>query len=695
MQRFSFAKRYGQVALTTVLSTALLCPGAARLWAHDAAARQRALDEWRNLSSPPSAPPRVFVKGDKVQFYFQNETQTVVFAASWFPRRAPTKGYRVASARLRLDQERPPMPQGERSWHEATVIAGPEWRKLTTNLLASLAPTKPGHGFYYQGFLADRVVFRDAQGAPNIASIGEQPSTIVIDGHFSMEETLQVVAQKVESDLARNHPGDSLFVLMAPNAKRFPQPLLLDRQKRRCIWLSPAAMYDSTERGFPLANTTQGIWAFLFESHGLALVKNPLSSAARLVDVGAQTILRFMRLPLPKPDHPPPPDPSAKGMDLVAWEAWLDRYTGTRYQQGSLELLIDGESFFPRLHQAISQATNHVHFDLYIFDRDDVGVGLADLLRERSRDLEVQLLLDRMGCLSAGNVPPATPMPEDFTPPSSIGSYLRKDSKVHVRSFLNPWFSAEHSKLYLVDGYRAWVGGMNVGREYRYEWHDLMVELQGPVVASLEEDFRHAWAHAGALGDLAYIGSVLTPQDERKIPPPAPNSAKIRLLPTKTGWKPFSAAVLGAIRQAQSYIYVENSYLFDKKVVRALVDARGRGVDVRVIMPGINDFEAASRSNLVTANYLHQHGVRVYFYPGMTHVKAILVDDWAALGSSNLNHLSLRLCQEHNIATTDPAFVGRLKNELFAPDFSRSSELSEAISIDWMDVLSDLVLENF
>jgi len=60
------------------------------------------------------------------------------------------------------------------------------------------------------------------------------------------------------------------------------------------------------------------------------------------------------------------------------------------------------------------------------------------------------------------------------------------------------------------------------------------------------------------------------------------------------------------------------------------------------------------RSNLVLANYLLEHGVRVYFYPGMTHVKALLVDGWACLGSANLNHLSLRVCQEHNVASSDP-----------------------------------------
>ncbi len=142
-------------------------------------------------------------------------------------------------------------------------------------------------------------------------------------------------------------------------------------------------------------------------------------------------------------------------------------------------------------------------------------------------------------------------MPEDFVAPTSIYSYLREDSHVRVHPFLNPWFSSDHSKVFLVDGTHAWMGGMNLGREYRYEWHDLMVELQGPVVASLEDEFRRDWAHEGLLGDFAYVAELA--RGPREIPASRPEDRwiKLRLLPTKTAWKPFSAAVQGAIGKAQ------------------------------------------------------------------------------------------------------------------------------------------------
>ena len=149
--------------------------------------------------------------------------------------------------------------------------------------------------------------------------------------------------------------------------------------------------------------------------------------------------------------------------------------------------------------QAIANATNHIQFEVYIFDKDDVALALADQLKDRSREIPVKVILDGMSSIAAGLHPPATPMPQDFVAPASMLSYLRQDSRVQARPFLNPWFSADHSKVLVIDGVCAWLGGMNLGRKYRYEWHDLMVEVHGPVVASFEDQFRRHWAHAGPL----------------------------------------------------------------------------------------------------------------------------------------------------------------------------------------------------
>jgi phosphatidylserine/phosphatidylglycerophosphate/cardiolipin synthase-like enzyme len=130
-------------------------------------------------------------------------------------------------------------------------------------------------------------------------------------------------------------------------------------------------------------------------------------------------------------------------------------------------------------------------------------------------------------------------------------------------------------------------------------------------------------------------------------------------------------------------------------MILALARARLRGVDVRVIMPGDNDFASGHSSNLITSNFLRQHGVRVYFYPGMSHVKALLVDGWACFGSANFDALSLRLNREGNLATSDAGFAARFRREVFETDFAKSRELKEDITVDWSDHLSDALLNPF
>ncbi len=686
--------RAKSLARTAVSLLCLYCVATASQ-TQAATAKQQSLDHWRNLTSSNAAPPRVFVKGNHIRFDFVGASNIVEFSASWHDLRVPTDDYKVSSARLRRDRVLSRLPELPRGWSVATVIAGAEWRRLASNLLEVLAPKSPGHGASYQTFFADRLLFRDSQGVARLAPPGELPKSVIIDHPFTIEETLQILARQVEQHLVQNHPGDTLFLIMAPDATRFTQPLLLDRQRRQCVWLAPAALYDITERGLGFAISARGVGDFLVEGQGLALIKNPVSSIARLADLCVETAVQFLRLPLPRSTPQLPPAAQSNGMNLVQWEKWLDHYTGTRAENGSLQLLIDGDRFFPQLHQAITAATNHIHINVYIFDRDDVAVSVADQLRQRSSQLPVDVILDQMGSLAAGLAPPATPMPEDFVLPASINDYLKNGSQVRVHPFLNPWLSIDHSKIFLMDGSRAFVGGMNLGREYRYEWHDLMVDLQGPIVASLEKEFRRNWAHESLFGDLAYAVTLFSPS--KPTPPPSGPGPwlRVRRLPTRTGWKPFNAAVRGSIHKAQSYIYVENPYLFDKRVIGDLVRARKRGVDVRVILPRVNDFKAGGRGNLVTANYLLQHGVRVYFYPGMTHVKALLVDGWSCVGSGNLNHISLHLSQEQNLATSNPEFAARLKQDLFQEDFDRSYELHHSISVDWIDFLADTALQEF
>ena len=145
------------------------------------------------------------------------------------------------------------------------------------------------------------------------------------------------------------------------------------------------------------------------------------------------------------------------------------------------------------------------------------------------------------------------------------------------------------------------------------------------------------------------------------------------------------------MRAARQRIWVQHAYVADDAVVSELIRARRRGVDVRVILPSRGDSGFMDGANLVAANAFVRNGIRVYAYPGMTHVKAALYDGWACVGSANFDKLSLRVNQETNVATSDPRFVGRLERELFERDFARSAEVKEPRSLGWSAYFASFV----
>jgi cardiolipin synthase len=186
------------------------------------------------------------------------------------------------------------------------------------------------------------------------------------------------------------------------------------------------------------------------------------------------------------------------------------------------------------------------------------------------------------------------------------------------------------------------------------------------------------------LGDFAYAWVTLFGRTHPRKNEIA-DGIEIRPLRTSTWHMEIFRAQLEAIRQAKSYIYIENAYFSDNVILRELIRARQRGVDVRVILPAKSDSGVMQISNLIMANEMVRHGIRVYAYPGMTHVKAAIYDGWACLGSANLEKMSLRVSQELDVAFSDPATVNPLRRDLFETDFKRAREIMEPVPVNWLD----------
>ncbi len=375
-------------------------------------------------------------------------------------------------------------------------------------------------------------------------------------------------------------------------------------------------------------------------------------------------------------------------MDLQAWEQRLDEMTGSKTSYGTLDFLVDGKEFFPRFFKAVEDAERTVHIRTYIFDNDDFAIKVAETLKRRSKEVDVKILMDGLGTILATAVQPDT-LPPEYEPPESVRNYLTSGSRVRVRQQFNPWFTGDHSKTVIVDNERAFIGGMNFGREYRYEWHDLMVEVHGPVVGDIDGAFGKAWAGGGFLGDIGSFFHSLKARKNKNHHQGYP----VRLLYTRPGDSEIRNTQLEAIRRSKSYIYLENPYLTDDRVLNELVKASRRGVTVKVIIPKDADSGIINRSNALAANKMLRNGIKVYQLPYMSHVKAAIYDGWACFGSANFDKLSFRVNYEVNLATSHQPVVKELINRLFIPDIRASHELKEELPVRAGDFLLELVAD--
>jgi len=400
-------------------------------------------------------------------------------------------------------------------------------------------------------------------------------------------------------------------------------------------------------------------------------------------------LLQNVRLPNLE-DNPIPPLAFAAPMDLVAWEQELDELTSRRASSGEIRFLVDGDAYFKRLTSVMGTARESINIRTYIFDNDDVALDIADLLRQKSEEVEVKIMVDGLADLFASRLDSHS-MPMDTQLPPSMSRYLTYQSKVQFRKQSNPWFTGDHVKLTLVDDDLAFVGGMNIGREYRHDWHDLMMEVSGPIVSQLQYEFDQSWAKSGMFGDFAwFVGAFDQPEvtySEQSYP--------IRILSTSIHNSELYHAQVAAIRRARHHIFIENTYFSDDKILFELVAARRRGVDVRVVLASEGDSGMLDLSNQTAINTMLRNGIRVFSYPGMTHVKAAVYDGWACLGSANFDKLSLQVNHEINLGTSHPATVEKLLAQVFYPDFEKSEELFDTLPLGTRHYVAEWIADGF
>jgi cardiolipin synthase A/B len=387
--------------------------------------------------------------------------------------------------------------------------------------------------------------------------------------------------------------------------------------------------------------------------------------------------LFYKRLALPFFPAPPPIDPNRPTLDPEALEAKLRRAARNELEPAAIRLAVDGAEALAALNEVIDSATCRIDVLMYLWDSDPLGEAVAARLAARAAaGSSVRVLVD-----GGGNLIDGLPKKATSAEVNRVVCWLARQPHVELVRTRNPVARFDHRKLVVADGRLAWSGGRNFTQPSFFEYHDLSYTLAGPLAGEMATLFEDFWKRQGGTPALA------------ALPPPPPlevANASARLLRTRSIRRQLAEVLYRAVDQARHHVYAENPYFSDPRLLTKLALARQRGADVRVVLTIHGDSEILDKSNKVTANRLLRAGIRVYLYPGMTHVKATTVDGcWAYLGTGNFDALSLRHNRELGLAVAAGPVVTALEEQLFLPDFRPEWELKEPLPLGCADYLAE------
>ncbi|WP_333982574.1 phospholipase D-like domain-containing protein [Ectopseudomonas khazarica] len=335
------------------------------------------------------------------------------------------------------------------------------------------------------------------------------------------------------------------------------------------------------------------------------------------------------------------------------------------------ELLLDGAVFFPRMLAAIAAAAQQVEVELYLIEDGQCSERLVDALcRAAARGVRVRGLFDAYG--AAGLAAPAR---ERLL---AAGVALRWYNPLRWRRGVRN-FHRDHRKLVLVDGRLAYVGGTGATDEFwlpsesRSPWHEVMVEIEGPLVGDWQQLFEHQWRARFAWRPRHQPLALSLPD----CPPAGLGLGRVAYADAAQH-RDILLSLLRALRGARQRVWLATPYFLPTwKIRRALRRAAARGVEVRLLLAGRHtDHPPVRFAGQRYYPKLLKAGVRIFEYqPRFLHLKMVLVDDWVSVGSCNFDHWNLRFNLDANVEALDPGFTQAVA-ACFIEDLAVSREIT-------------------
>ncbi|KPA88420.1 phospholipase D-like domain-containing protein [Pseudomonas asplenii] len=344
----------------------------------------------------------------------------------------------------------------------------------------------------------------------------------------------------------------------------------------------------------------------------------------------------------------------------------------------AFELLVDGPAFFPRMLVAIARAESRVELELYLVEAGECADAMVQaLVQAAERGVRVRCLFDDYGSL-AFTLSLRRRLVE-------AGVELRFYNRLRWRRGMRNLYR-DHRKLLLVDSTLAVVGGTGVTDEFwtprddRFEWHEVMVQIRGPLVLDWQLLFDRQWLaneQRTAWKPFADVGLPRLP----RLPPAGQGLGRVAYADARQH-RDILQSLVRALNSGKQRIWLATPYFLPTwKVRRSLRRAAQRGVDVRLLLTGPRtDHPSVRYAGHRYYPRLLRAGVRIFEYqPCFLHLKMVLVDDWVSIGSCNFDHWNLRFNLEANLEALDPSLTAAVKAS-FVADFDLSQPVSLA---DW------------
>ncbi|MFT4061178.1 MAG: cardiolipin synthase [Edaphocola sp.] len=330
----------------------------------------------------------------------------------------------------------------------------------------------------------------------------------------------------------------------------------------------------------------------------------------------------------------------------LANQLLTDAHANISYNKVSL--LINGEQKFPEVLAALAAAKHFIHLEYYIFEDDDIGNSIIDILKEKALSgVAVRMIYDDFGShgLQFGTLADMRAAGIEVLPFFEVKFYLLAN-RINYR---------DHRKIIIVDGKVGFTGGINVADKYLNKgdtaelyWRDTHLMIEGAAVNSLQYHFIANWNFCTGQ-TLALVPNFFS-QDEA---PPHDHKDLVQIVaggpdyPTSTIMLTF----FSAISNAQEKIYITSPYFIPNDSINdALKAAALSGKDVRLLLPGISDSKLVNAAAHSYFNDLLASGVRIYLYQkGFVHAKTLVADhNLGIIGTANMDVRSFDLNFEIN-----------------------------------------------